>query len=212
MIVYLIRHGETRQNRDGVGLGRYDAVLTETGNAQARALGERLSGRRLDHVLASPLKRALETAEAVAAPHMLRVEPRDALLELDIGKTEGMAFPAVRERYPEFAEQWLGPGVAEAIMPGGESLRQLAQRLEPIIDELRGHGAHEAAAVVSHNFVVKTLLCRLLGVELSNFRAFEVGLASLSTLSLRGHRTTVMALNDTCHLDRLSLDPARRSL
>jgi broad specificity phosphatase PhoE len=205
VILHLLRHGQTQQNLDSVGLGRFDAPLTEKGLAQVRALGERLAERPIDRVLASPLSRALSTADAVALPHALTVEVRDELIELDIGETEGMKFSAVRERWPEFADAWLGPRVVDAVMPGGESLRQLAGRLGPVIELLRACAAEEVVAVATHNFVIKTLLCELLGVDLSNFRSFEVGLASLSTLSLRGKRTTVVALNDTCHLE--SLEP-----
>ena len=212
MILHLIRHGETQHNKDGVGLGREDAPLTELGREQVRAVAERFRTSRLDAVLSSPLRRAFDTAEAVAEAHGLIVEPREALLELHVGDTEAMPFAEVRQRWPEFAEQWIGPKVADAVMPGGESLRQLAHRLAPLIDEFRARPAEDAVAVVSHNFVIKVLLCELLGMDLGSFRAFDVGLASVSTVSLRGPRTAVVTLNDTCHLHGLNLDPAQRRL
>lgn len=212
MILHLIRHGETQHNKDGVGLGREDAPLTQLGRAQSRAVAERLQATRLDAVLSSPLSRALNTAAAVAAAHGLTAEVREALLELHVGETEAMRFAEVRQKWPEFAEQWIGPEVADAVMPGGESLRQLAYRLAPLIDEFRALPPDDVVAVVSHNFVIKVLLCELLGMDLGSFRAFDVGLASVSTVSLRGPRTAVVTLNDTCHLHSLNLDPAQRSL
>lgn len=212
MILHLIRHGETQHNKDGVGLGREDAPLTELGREQVRAVAERLRTSGLDAVLSSPLSRALHTAEAIASGLGLSVEVRESLLELHVGETEAMPFAEVRQRWPAFAEQWIGPDVADAVMPGGESLRQLAYRLAPLIEELRARPTEDVVAVVSHNFVIKVLLCELLGMDLGSFRAFDVGLASISTVSLRGARTAVVTLNDTCHLHGLNLDPAQRSL
>ena len=212
VILHLIRHGETEHNRIGVGLGHDDVALTELGKAQARALAERMEDAPLDAVFTSPLCRARQAADAIALAHGLAVEARDELLELDIGDTEGLPFAAVRERWPDFAARWLGEEVADAVMPGGESLRQLAARLVPLLGEIQGRPAESVVAVVAHNFVIKTILCQLLGVDLNSFRVFEVGLASVSTVSLRGGRATVVALNDTCHLGGLNLDPWQRSL
>jgi len=210
--LYLVRHGETAHNRDGVGLGRRDEALTSLGRAQAAAVAGRFAAVKLDQVLASPLSRASDTARAIAAGNGLSVEVRDELIEMDVGLTEGMAFPAVREQFPEFVAGWAGPEVAKAVMPGGESLEDVAWRLAPLIRYLHESSPDSDVAVVSHNFVVKVLLCSLLNVELSSFRAFEIGLASVSTLFLRGPRVNVVGLNDTCHLASLYLDPARRSV
>ena len=212
MNLYLVRHGETAHIRDGVGLGRRDEALTSLGRAQAAAVAGRFSAVKLDQVLASPLSRASDTARAIAAGKGLSVEVRDELIEMDVGLTEGMAFPAVREQFPEFVAGWAGPEVAKAVMPGGESLADVASRLAPLIRYLHESSPDSDVAVVSHNFVVKVLLCSLLNVELSSFRAFEIGLASVSTLFLRGARVNVVGLNDTCHLASLYLDPARRSV
>lgn len=212
MNLYLVRHGETAHNRDGVGLGRRDEALTSLGRAQAAAVAGRFAAVKLDQVLASPLSRASDTARAIAAGKGLSVEVRDELIEMDVGLTEGMAFPAVREQFPEFVAGWAGPEVAKAVMPGGESLEDVASRLAPLIRYLHESSPDSDVAVVSHNFVVKVLLCSLLNVELSSFRAFEIGLASVSTLFLRGARVNVVGLNDTCHLASLYLDPARRSV
>ena len=212
MNLYLVRHGETAHNRDGVGLGRRDEALTSLGRAQAAAVAGRFAAVKLDQVLASPLSRASDTARAIAAGNGLSVEVRDELIEMDVGLTEGMAFPAVREQFPEFVAGWAGPEVAKAVMPGGESLEDVASRLAPLIRYLHESSPDSDVAVVSHNFVVKVLLCSLLNVELSSFRAFEIGLASVSTLFLRGARVNVVGLNDTCHLANLYLDPARRSV
>jgi len=211
--LYLVRHGETANNRDGVGIGRLDEPLTAFGAEQAVAVGERFAGLKLDRVFASPLRRALETARPiVAAAGRPAIEVRNELIELDVGLTEGMAFPVVRARFPDFVAKWASSEVATAVMPGGESLTDVALRVAPLLAELREFPAEAGVALVSHNFVLKVLLCSFLGAELSAFRTFEVGLASVSTLFVRGARTNVAGLNDTCHLAGLNLDHPRRSV
>lgn len=208
MNLYLIRHGETAHNRDGVGLGRRDESLTELGRAQAAAVAQRFANVKIERVLASPLSRAADGASLIAESAGLEMEIRDELIEMDVGFTEGMAFPEVRAQFPEFVACWAGPDVAKAVMPGGESLEDVANRLAPLVEELRGLPADASAVVVSHNFVLKVMLCSLLDVELAAFRAFEIGLASVSTLFLRGTRVHVVGLNDACHLADLNLDHA----
>ena len=212
MNLYLIRHGETAHNRDGVGLGRRDEPLTPLGRAQAAAVAAKFSTTKLDRVLASPLSRAADTASLIAGAVGTRVELRSELIEMDVGATEGMAFAQVRAQFPEFVTGWASPDVATTVMPGGECLADVSARLAGLVSELREFPPEFAVAVVSHNFVVKVLLCVLLEVELAAFRSFEIGLASISTLLLRGTRVNVVALNDTCHLANLNLDLAGRSL
>lgn len=202
MILYLVRHGETAHNRDGLGLGRADVPLTTHGALQAARLGQQLAGSPITRVYASPLARALLTAEAVAGPHGLTVETRDGLLELDIGETEGLPFAEIRARYPEFLAQWTGTDGFSARMPGGESMADLAARLAPFAQELRKLDL-PAVAVVSHNFVARVLLCHLLGIELSAYRSFVLGLAAYCTLDVRDGRVMVVNINERCHLDAL---------
>lgn len=200
MRLYLVRHGETAYNRDGLGLGRADALLTDRGLRQTAAAVERLAAEPLDRILTSPLTRAAAIARGLAERTGAPLEVRDELTELDVGETEGLPFREMRERFPGFIEAWRAPDPAGVVMPGGESLAQVAARLEPLVAELRALPEDGAVAAVSHNFVLRLLICRLLGLEIAAFRAFAVDLASLSTLSLRAGQTSLRTLNDRCHL------------
>jgi len=211
VILYLVRHGETTYNRDGLALGQADVPLTELGERQAAALGAKLAGERLDRILTSPLARAAITARAIAGERSVPVEVRDELTEMDVGETEGLPFPEMRARYGELLVAWVGPEGHRVVMPGGESLVDVDARLAPLLTELLRDEA-EGIAVVAHNFVLKALTCRLLGLELAAFRSIATDLASVSTLSIRGDRVTMRSLNDCCHLESLNLDPGRVSL
>jgi broad specificity phosphatase PhoE len=211
MMLYLVRHGETAYNRDGLALGIADVPLTDTGMRQAEAVARRLASERIDRVYTSPLSRAAVMAQAIAAERPAPVEVRAELLELHVGHTEGTPFRTLRETHAGFLQEWAGPQGHLAAMPGGESIVDVDQRLEPFIRHLREEPA-AAAAVVSHNFVLRVLLCRLLGLEPSSFRSIAVDMASISTLSLRDSRVTLVRTNDVCHLEALNVGPAGRSV
>ena len=201
MRLHLVRHGQTASNRDGVGLGRADVPLTEHGRRQARAAIERLAREPLARVLTSPLARAAAIARPLAARAGVPLETRAELIELDVGETEGLPLAEIGARFPEFAAAWRGPDAVRTPMPGGESLAELAARLEPLAAELLAlaDGGGDIA-VVSHNFVLRLLVCRLLGIEPDAFRSLAVDLASVSTLSTRRGRVIAERLNDRCHL------------
>ena len=204
MILYLVRHGQTAHNRDGVGLGRDDIPLTELGEQQAAALGTLFAQRPLDRVICSPLRRASETAVALAGKSAVPLDVDPALTEMDVGATEGLSFAEMDVRFPEFLAAWRGDHPEDVDMPGGESLRDVATRLEPLVARLR-RGGPGTLVVVSHNFVLKVLLCELLGLPLNQFRVFTIDVASLSTITIERGRLNIKALNDCCHL--LGLEP-----
>ena len=207
MNIYLVRHGETAHNRDGIGLGRLDVPLTPFGKAQAAAAGARVRSLNVDRVFSSPLARAA----AVAASTGVSVEFDESLTEMDVGETEGLAFPEMRERFAPFLAEWAGPNGHTVRMPGGESIEDVRDRLLPLLDLIRSLEI-EAIAVVSHNFVLRVALCELLGLGVDSFRAFTVDLASLTCVSVNRGRATLAYLNDTCHLSNLNVDRGSLSL
>ena len=85
----LVRHGETAWNRGEVFRGRADVPLNETGFAQARALAQSLEREPVEAVYSSPLLRALDTAESIAAVHKLPVVKHEGLTDFDCGEWVG---------------------------------------------------------------------------------------------------------------------------
>lgn len=210
MILYLVRHGETAYNRDGLGLGRADIPLTELGLRQAATVGARFAEVPLDRILTSPLSRAADVAAAIAGER-LALERREELVEMDVGETEGLTFAAMREQFADFLKQWGGPGAHAIRMPGGESIDDIASRLEPLIAEVRSSEA-AAVALVSHNFVLRVAICQLLGIPAERFRSIGMEVASVTTIAINGQRLSLQSLNDTCHLRHLSLPASGRTV
>ena len=198
--VYILRHVESEANRDGVGLGREDSPPTELGLRQRAAVAAALADAGIARVLTSPLTRAATLAEAVAEASGASVERREALLELDVGELAGLPFSEARERYGDFLEAWRGERSAAVPMPGGESLQQLQDRAWPVVAPLVAGEADGDVAVVTHNFVVRVLLCRVLDMPIEAWRRIEAGLASISVVRADPVHPAVERLNDRAHL------------
>jgi broad specificity phosphatase PhoE len=208
MRLILIRHGETDNNAGGFVQGRVDAPLNDLGRRQAAALGRALAAEPVVAVACSPLQRAHHTALMVAQPHSLTLTVHDDLAEMDLGDLEGLSGAEIRERYPDFLSAWAGPSGASLPIPGGESLEQVQARAWAVIERLRDSWPEATLVAVTHNFVLATIVCRAIGLPLSDFRRFRHGVAGRTTIDFRQDRTLVQTLNDTCHLDRTGLRSA----
>ena len=203
MRLYLVRHGQTAYNRDGIGLGRADVPLTEVGLRQADRIAEVLAGAEVGRVLTSPLSRARDVAARSAARTGATLEDREELIELDIGATEGLTFAAIRERFPEFIAAWRGAGAADAVMPGGESLADVDRRMRSLLEELQNEDQGGSFVLVTHNFVLRLLACRLVGLGPERFRSFVFELGSISEARSERGEWAIHRLNETCHLRAL---------
>ena len=201
MRLYLVRHGETESNRLGLALGQDDVPLNELGRRQAGQVARALARQPLAAVYSSPLQRALSTARAIAEPHGLEVRVEERLIEMDIGEVEGLTFAEVRSRYSEFLEMWASPEGPTRPMPGGERLLDVQERAWSMVDELAARHGEEAVAAVSHNFVILSLLARVLGIELAQFRRLRHSVGAIAEVDFGPRRVSVLRLNDTCHLE-----------
>jgi broad specificity phosphatase PhoE len=201
MRLVLVRHGETDSNKAGLALGRKDVELNETGRWQAQRVAGALQNQAIAAVYSSPLLRALDTACAIAERHDLPVQVDEGLIEMEIGEMEGLTFQQVRESYPQFLQLWLGGSAAYERMPGGERLLDVQERAWQALERICGKETQQTVVVVTHNFVLLTILCRVLGLELADFRRLRYGVAAVSVLQVQDGRMTVLSLNDTCHLE-----------
>jgi broad specificity phosphatase PhoE len=201
MRLILVRHGETDTNKAGLAFGRADVELNEHGRWQAQRLAASLKDEPIDAIFSSPLKRALATADPIASSHRLEVQVDEGLIEMDVGEMEGLTFQQVRERYPRFLQVWLGGQAAYEPMPGGERLVDVQARAWEALERIRQDRQDGTVAAVSHNFVILTLLCLVLGLELADFRRLRHSVAAKSVLEMGRDRIIVVSINDTCHLE-----------
>ncbi|MDE6647177.1 MAG: histidine phosphatase family protein [Prevotella sp.] len=104
-IIFLVRHGETVDNARQIMQGQTQGCLNEKGREQARLVAKRLAGESLDAVVASDLRRAIQTAELLAEPHHLPVVTTPLLRERDWGGFTGRYIPDLKgEVWPDDVE------------------------------------------------------------------------------------------------------------
>lgn len=187
-MLIVVRHGRTAANAQGLLLGREDPALDDVGRAQAAALGRAL---RPDRVIASPLRRAYETAEAFGTS----IEVDERWIELDYGEMEGTPTAAVpRETWAEWrADVCYHP-------EGGESLVELSERVELACDELIAEATTRDIVVVTHVSPVKAAVAWALGVGCEvSWRTF-VGPASITRIAGGPWGPSLHSFNETAHL------------
>ncbi len=153
--IILARHGETEYEADRAGVE--GGSLTTRGRAQARRLGEELSGQRVAAVVSSNLSRAVQTGELAAGALGVEMSVREGLHEIHVGDMYGKPFDAsVAE---PVMTSWRRGDLAAA-MPGGESGEETCARVLPVLESVADTFRGETVLVISHGGVIQAMLGR----------------------------------------------------
>lgn len=201
----LLRHGESVGNAQSRWQGQSDYPLTERGRAQASALAERWRSEevKFDLVIASPLVRAKETAEIIAAALNAKVELDPIWMERDIGEMEGLTADEVRQKpQPSYVTPYNpiggnGEGDWELFLRAGRALHGLLRRPP---------GSY---LIVSHGGMLNQLMHAIVGVAHHadpsgvRFHFENTSFASVTYFPHR-HRWAIDAVNDRAHLKSLN--------
>ena len=145
--VFLARHGRTPLNADGRLRGRLDPPLDEVGEREVVELARELATHRIVRILASPLTRAMQTAQAIGDATCLPVAPRGGLLDRDYGEWAGVLESEVIERF----------GSVDAA-PGVEPIESVIERARDVLEQQRDLLGDGDVVLVSHDAVLKSLL------------------------------------------------------
>jgi len=184
--IVLVRHGATDWNLEHRCQGSSDRELSAVGVRQAEEIAALLSGENLTAVYASDLKRAQHTAEVIGQPHNLPVRIEESIRELDHGELEGLTFSQIKQNFGEFLTRWRSQP-AELQVPGGERLIDVAERAWTGLQQIaERHGADDIVVVVSHNFPIVGIVCRITGTHLNNYRNFHLDPCGISRLQWNG--------------------------
>lgn len=196
MKLILVRHGETIWNKEKKIQGITDIGLNEKGIEQAEKLAYSLQKEELDAIITSPLRRAYDTARAIGKYHDIAIKVEEDLQELNAGELEGLTWPELN-RYPEFLAKWKLDN-ASVPMPKGESLVDVQNRVWPVIQRIIE--TSQNALIVSHSFVIITILCKIQNLHLSHSANLRIGAASKTCVNIENGSGTVLCFNDTEHL------------
>jgi broad specificity phosphatase PhoE len=194
-VVYLARHGETAWSLSGQHTGRTDLPLTERGERNARALGERLRGLEFAKVLTSPLRRAVRTCELAGFGSMAEID--SDLVEWDYGQYEGRRTAEIHAERPDW--QLFRDGC-----PGGESPDQVGARADRLVGRVRAIKGE--VLVFSSGHFLRVLAARWLGLDAAGGRYLLLSTASLSALSYEHNlaQPAIRLWNETRHVDTSS--------
>lgn len=197
----LLRHGQTEMSAQRRYSGHGDPELTELGRRQAAAAAKRLSAHtEISAVIASPLTRTRQTAQAVADALGIAPLTHPGLIETNFGAWEGLTFTEAAARDPELHATWLADPTVPT--PGGESFTQVHQRVTQARDELLTSHPGQTVVLVSHVTPIKSLLRTALDVGPQLLFRLHLDLASLSIAEFYPDgNASVRLVNDTAHLD-----------
>ena len=175
MSIYLVRHGETALN----AARRFqpaDTPLSERGLAQALAVAQRLAQQPLGGILASPLPRAAQTAQAIAEASGLAVQHSALLEERNFGDLRGLPYDSLP----------LDPIAVDAAPPGGESMADFLARVQQAFEQALAlqQALGGVLAVVSHGLVIRALLGRQVALPPGMAEAPRIANTSVTVVSV----------------------------
>jgi len=173
--------------------------LSANGRKQIESLAVSLKDIEIGTIYSSPLSRALNTAQAIAAYHKLQVQVEPDLRELEVGDLEGITVEELGTEFSKHLIQWR-EGHGYRRLPGGESLADLEHRVWSAVSSIIDNNSHETILIVSHYFVILTIICAALELPLKTVRRFRIQAGSMSMLNF-DNVPCLTLLGDTCHLE-----------
>ncbi|MFC1953921.1 histidine phosphatase family protein [Chloroflexota bacterium] len=197
--ILLVRHGVTEYNSLYKFCGYSDIDLNAHGFKQVEKLRNRLANEKIDAVYSSDLKRAVSTAKIVSSEHNVELATYPELREISYGHLEGLTFEEIKNKYPEVAESITNFNLSLSF-PGGESFTEFIARTLRFMEKLNEHTEEQTILIASHGGPLTTLVCELLGISQSHWRAFHIDNASLSIIHTYPNRGLLTLFNDTSHL------------
>jgi broad specificity phosphatase PhoE len=199
-----VRHGATAANLatpPRLQGRRTDPPLVADGVRQAEATRDLLATVRLDACYSSPLKRAVQTAEFIAAPNHLALTICPELTECDVGEWEGRSWESIATEDPERYQTYMAdPALVR--YPAGESFADVYVRSAPMLDRLANEHEGQTILVVSHHVVLRSYLAVALGLPIRLARRVNLDNCGVSVVTWENGQAAVTTLNSAFHVFR----------
>jgi broad specificity phosphatase PhoE len=186
----LVRHGQTLANEKFLLQGASDGPLTATGQAEVELLGNFFARYYVDRVISSDLQRAKDTAAEIARHHQVTAETNLLAREWDCGDWDGQPASEFRGMLKE-----TGLPVSALRPPGGETLSEVRQRAEKLIDGLIQESMGKSVVICAHGDIMRMMLSCTLGLDIDQAQAFHFDNASFSMLEFNGQNWKVFTTN-----------------
>lgn len=186
----LVRHGQTRANKEFLLQGASDGPLTPQGEAEVEQVGLHMRGFSIDHVVSSDLSRAYHTAQAIAKYHSLTVDKTPLVREWDCGVWDGRTAE-------EFLDMLASTGKpVSAFSPeGGETLEDVRARAQTFLSRVMTQYRGKTVVVCSHGDFMRMLVGCLLDIGIDQANLFFFNNGSYSLFEHDGRTWKVIAIN-----------------
>jgi len=190
----LVRHATCAQMTEFLNGRTRDVPLTRRGWREARLLARCLALLRGPVVISSPLRRARDTAAAIAAPHAVPVRIDAALDEVDFGRWSGASFAHLAHD-PQW-RTW-NHDRAHSRAPGGETMYEVQRRALGLVKRLARQHSEGVLVLVTHAEVIRAVLLHIGGLPLDQYVGLEIAPASVSRLSAAASGLAIESVNET---------------
>ncbi|MBI2008551.1 histidine phosphatase family protein [Candidatus Amesbacteria bacterium] len=195
--IYLVRHAQSQANAERKYQGQsYDTDLSDLGCQQAKILADFLHPQPVRKIVASPLKRAYQTAEILAENFGLSVEAEPRLIETNHGRWEGQRFTDLEINDSDLWQLWQ-THPSHMVFPGGEAFSATASRV--ISWWQTAQTWTEDAVAVTHDNIIQVLLTHLHGLPLDRIRDYRIRNTAVTTIELT-RPPVVHTIGDISHL------------
>ncbi|HCW80913.1 MAG TPA: histidine phosphatase family protein [Ruminococcaceae bacterium] len=195
--MFLVRHCEAKGNTLGVLQGRTDCDVSGNGQKQLDLVGLRLRNEPFSAIYSSPLKRAYKTAQAINQYHHLEIIKDERLVEIDMGKWEGLPWATIEKEAPEQLRIWNeDPWKFEA--PGGESIVHVSERMWEAVNDIASHNGGNTVCIVSHGCAIRSFLSRALERPMNDIPWSDN--TAVSVVEMENGKANVLSMNDASHI------------
>lgn len=202
-VLYFVRHGESVTNVDGIFTGQLDFPLSELGYKQADLLVNYFKDVNIDKIYASDLGRTCATIAPTAKEHNLEIIKDKRLREVYAGKWQGETFKHIFEKYTEDYTKWRTE-IVDARCTGGESFKELSERVYQAVLEIINENQGKTVIVVSHSNPIKSILLRanILGVPIKELLVAPPN-CSVTKIVCENGKLKLIIKGDITHLETI---------
>ncbi len=203
--IIVVRHAQSVANVDGVYQGQtFDTDLSDHGKLQAKVLAKKLQEFNIDKIVASPLKRAQQTALEISNLIGCEIEFDRRLIEINHGIWEGKDKEWIMGNDLELYETWFKTPHLVKFNHGGESLNDVITRTKSFLDE---YPFSNNTLIVTHDCIIRTILSIIAGNKLENFWDYSLDNASINVFEINNIKRSTeikpILINELSHLKSL---------
>ncbi len=200
MRLYLIRHGQSTWNKQNRIQGHSNPPLTEKGRTQIGKLIPRLKREGIEKIIASPLKRAHESAQILAKGLGVECHTYRGLMEIFLGEWEGMSPDEINQSYNDGYKKWL-KGPSKIRIPKAETISQFRRRAVKAFKEIVASETKERVVLVTHGGILTALISHWLKADFDKvLLSLFCENSCLTIAEVYEGKVYLTEVNDTAHL------------